>query len=101
MNCSEFWLIISASTFTLPQEDERQLEDLIPKHVPIKIKIKKENEAVERAAERQPHSNFLLLQPCHNLLILRIVTNRIECFISRDHVSIGEAFLDRRAERLQ
>ena len=30
---------------TLPQEEERQLEDLIPKHVPIKIKIKKENEA--------------------------------------------------------
>ena len=30
---------------TLPQEEERQLEDLIPKHVPIKIKIKKEKEA--------------------------------------------------------
>ena len=30
---------------TLPQETERQLEDLIPKHVPIKIKIKKEKEA--------------------------------------------------------
>ena len=30
---------------TLPQEEERQLEDRIPKHVPIKIKIKKEKEA--------------------------------------------------------
>ena len=28
-----------------PQENERQFEDLIPKHVPIKIKIKKEKEA--------------------------------------------------------
>ena len=27
------------------QEDERQLEDAIPKHVPLKIKIKKEKEA--------------------------------------------------------
>ncbi len=30
---------------TLPQENERRLENLIPKHVPIKIKIKKEKEA--------------------------------------------------------
>lgn len=30
---------------TLPQENERQVVDLIPKHVPIKIKIKKEKEA--------------------------------------------------------
>ena len=30
---------------TLAQENERQLVDLIPKHVPIKIKIKKEKEA--------------------------------------------------------
>jgi len=29
----------------VPQENERQLEDQIPKHVPIKIKIKKEKEA--------------------------------------------------------
>jgi len=29
---------------SLPQENERELEDLIPKHVPIKIKIKKEKE---------------------------------------------------------
>lgn len=36
---------IAAFKRTLPQEDERQLEDLIPKHVPIKIKIKKEKEA--------------------------------------------------------
>lgn len=35
---------IAAFKKTLP-EDERQLEDLIPKHVPIKIKIKKEKEA--------------------------------------------------------
>ena len=28
-----------------PQENERQLEDSIPKHIPIKIKIKKEKEA--------------------------------------------------------
>ena len=31
--------------FAAGQEEERQLEDLIPKHVPIKIKIKKEKEA--------------------------------------------------------
>ena len=36
---------IAAFRKTLPQENERQLEDLIPKHVPIKIKIKKEKEA--------------------------------------------------------
>lgn len=36
---------IAAFRNTLPQENERQLEDLIPKHVPIKIKIKKEKEA--------------------------------------------------------
>jgi hypothetical protein len=36
---------IAAFKQTLPQEEERQLEDLIPKHVPIKIKIKKEKEA--------------------------------------------------------
>ena len=36
---------IAAFKKTLPQEEERQLEDLIPKHVPIKIKIKKEKEA--------------------------------------------------------
>ena len=36
---------IAAFKKTLPQEDERQLEDLIPKHVPVKIKIKKEKEA--------------------------------------------------------
>jgi len=36
---------IAAFKKTLPQENERQLEDLIPKHVPIKIKIKKEKEA--------------------------------------------------------
>ena len=35
---------IAAFRKTLPQEDERQLVDLIPKHVPIKIKIKKEKE---------------------------------------------------------
>jgi hypothetical protein len=29
----------------MPQENERELVDLIPKHVPIKIKIKKEKEA--------------------------------------------------------
>jgi hypothetical protein len=36
---------IAAFRKTLPQETERQLVDLIPKHVPIKIKIKKEKEA--------------------------------------------------------
>src|ERR1044072_486955 len=36
---------IAAFKRTVPQEDERQLVDLIPKHVPIKIKIKKEKEA--------------------------------------------------------
>ena len=36
---------IAAFRKTLPQEDERKLENLIPKHVPIKIKIKKEKEA--------------------------------------------------------
>src|ERR1043166_6456443 len=36
---------VAAFRKTLPQENERQLEDLIPKHVPIKIKIKKEKEA--------------------------------------------------------
>jgi hypothetical protein len=36
---------IGAFKKTLPQENERQLEDLIPKHVPIKIKVKKEKEA--------------------------------------------------------
>src|SRR6185503_20775947 len=36
---------VAAFKKTLPQEEERQLEDLIPKHVPIKIKIKKEKEA--------------------------------------------------------
>src|SRR5215213_3577032 len=36
---------IAAFKQTLPQENERQLEDSIPKHVPIKIKIKKEKEA--------------------------------------------------------
>lgn len=36
---------IAAFKKTLPQEDERQLEDKIPKHVPIKIKINKEKEA--------------------------------------------------------
>ena len=36
---------IAAFKKTLPQEEERQLEDSIPKHVPIKIKIKKEKEA--------------------------------------------------------
>lgn len=36
---------IAAFTRTVLQESERQLEDLIPKHVPIKIKIKKEKEA--------------------------------------------------------
>ena len=36
---------IAAFKKTLPQENERQLIDLIPKHVPIKIKIKKEKEA--------------------------------------------------------
>lgn len=36
---------IAALKKTLPQEEERQLENLIPKHVPIKIKIKKEKEA--------------------------------------------------------
>src|SRR5829696_571795 len=36
---------LAAFKKTLPQENERQLEDLIPKHVPIKIKIKKEKEA--------------------------------------------------------
>jgi len=35
---------IAAFRKSLPQENERQLEDLIPKHVPIKIKIKKEKE---------------------------------------------------------
>src|SRR5215204_1797111 len=35
---------IAAFKKTLPQENERQLEDKIPKHVPIKIKIKKEKE---------------------------------------------------------
>jgi len=36
---------IAAFKRALPQENERQLEDSIPKHVPIKIKIKKEKEA--------------------------------------------------------
>jgi len=36
---------IAAFKKTLPQENERQLEDLIPKHVPLKIKNKKEKEA--------------------------------------------------------
>src|SRR5690348_5628513 len=36
---------IAAFKKTQPQEEERELEDLIPKHVPIKIKIKKEKEA--------------------------------------------------------
>jgi hypothetical protein len=36
---------IAAFKKTLPQEDERKLEDSIPKHVPIKMKIKKEKEA--------------------------------------------------------
>ena len=36
---------VAAFRKTLPQKNERQLEDLIPKHVPIKIKIKKEKEA--------------------------------------------------------
>src|SRR6185503_2198158 len=36
---------IAAFKKTLPQENERELVDLIPKHVPIKIKIKKEKEA--------------------------------------------------------
>ena len=36
---------IAAFKKSLPQENERRLEDLIPKHVPIKIKIKKEKEA--------------------------------------------------------
>src|SRR5262249_33368466 len=36
---------IAAFKRTLSQEDERKLEDLIPKHVPIKIKIRKVKEA--------------------------------------------------------
>ena len=36
---------IAAFRRTVPQENERQLDDLIPKHVPIKIKIKKEKES--------------------------------------------------------
>src|SRR5689334_18813693 len=36
---------IAAFKKSLPQENERQLEDQIPKHIPIKIKIKKEKEA--------------------------------------------------------
>ena len=36
---------IAAFMKTLPQEEERQLEDSIPKHIPIKIRIKKEKEA--------------------------------------------------------
>ena len=36
---------IAAFKRSLPQEDERKLEDLIPKHVPIKIKIRKVKEA--------------------------------------------------------
>jgi len=38
-------LEIAAFKKTVPQEEERQLEDSIPKHVPIKIKVKKEKEA--------------------------------------------------------
>src|ERR1041384_4847935 len=44
---------------------------------------------------------LLLLQPCHNLLIFRIVTKGIECFISCNHGSIGKAFLDRCVQRPQ
>lgn len=33
-------------TKALPQENERELVDLIPKHVPIKIKIKKERSGI-------------------------------------------------------
>lgn len=36
---------IAAFRMTLPQVNQRELVDLIPKHVPIKIKIKKEKEA--------------------------------------------------------
>ena len=36
---------LAAFKKTLPQKEERQLEDEVPKHVPIKIKIKKEKEA--------------------------------------------------------
>src|ERR1043165_313187 len=36
---------VAAFRKTLPQENERQLINLIPKHVPVKIKIKKEKEA--------------------------------------------------------
>ena len=36
---------IAAFRKALPQENERQLEDSIPKHIPLKIKIKKEKEA--------------------------------------------------------
>ncbi len=36
---------LAAFKKTSPQKEERQLEDEIPKHVPIKIKIKKEKEA--------------------------------------------------------
>ena len=38
---------VAAFRSTMPQEpeNERKLEDQIPKHVPIKIKIKKEKEA--------------------------------------------------------
>src|ERR1043165_4598518 len=43
----------------------------------------------------------LLPQPCHNLLILRIVTNQIKCFITCDHGSVGKAFLNRCNQELQ
>ena len=35
------------------------------------------------------------VEPCHDLLIFRIVTKRIKCFISCNHCSIGEAFFNR------
>jgi hypothetical protein len=44
---------IAAFKRTLSQEDERKLEDLIPKHVPIKIKIKKEKEAGFKNAKNE------------------------------------------------
>lgn len=44
---------IAAFKRSLPQEDERKLEDLIPKHVPIKIKIKKEKEARFKDAKNE------------------------------------------------
>jgi len=48
---------------------------------------------VGRAYALLPKS-FLTRQPRHDLLIFRLVTKRIKCFISRNHGSIGKAFLN-------